>query len=192
MIAQVIHDSRRTDRAEMLAEQERENGFRYNLWPAFFFDTPDKHILGPWAAHKNIVRWAKENEMPYVWICEDDVKFTHPKAIEYFESQIPTTPGINLFFGGIWQSVWVGGELRRWSGTHCYIVFSRFYDKLLNAPEKEPIDVWLSRWHSIYGGNRLRTCKPLIASCYDGISGTTGNNLIHSALIGEDNEFYNG
>lgn len=192
MIANVIHDDRRLERKAFLREQEELNGFRYRLWPAMFFDGPKRHILGPWAAHKNIVRWAKEQKMPYVWICEDDVKFSHPKAIEYFLSQIPQDGKLNVFLGGLWCSRWVGGELRSWSGVHCYVVFEKFYDRLLSAPEDIPIDIWISRWHAVYGGNRIDVCRPLVAGCYDGISGTTGKHLSHDSLRGEDCEFYHG
>jgi len=192
MIAQLIHDSRRLDRAEMIKEQERVNGLKCILWPARFFDAPNGYILGPWAAHKQIVRWAKEQNLPYVWICEDDVKFTHPKAIDYFLSQIPQDNHTNIFLGGVWRSKWIAGELKTWSGIHCYVMFSKFYDKFLAAPEEKPVDIWIAEWHAIYGGNRISTCKPLVAFCYDGISGTTGDYLIHSDLVGEDSEFFNG
>ena len=192
MIAQVIHDSRRVDRAEMLLEQSRLNAFEYDLWPAKFFDGPTKHILGPWEAHKQIIRWAKERKMPCVWICEDDVKFTHPKAIDYYLANIPQDGETNLYLGGVWQSRYGAGELRSWSGTHCYMVFARFYDRMLAAPTNNPIDVWLSQWHAAYGGNRIKVCRPLVAKCYDSLSGTRGDYLPHDKLVGEDCEFYAG
>jgi hypothetical protein len=192
VIANVIHDSRREDRWNMLMEQADTNGFRFRLWPAQFFNEPKVQVLGPWAAHKQIIRWAKEEKMPYVWICEDDVQFTHPKAIDYFLSQIPQDGETNLFLGGVWSSRWIGGELRSWSGIHCYVVFSRFYDRYLAAPEVKPVDIWLAEWHATYGGNRIKVCRPLVAKCYDGLSGTTGKHLVHANIIGEDNTFYNG
>ena len=190
MIANVIHDDRRLDRAAMLAEQAQRNNFRYHLWPARFFDCPKGYILGPWAAHKQIIQHAKDEGLPYVWICEDDVKFTHPDAIQYFLDNIPDDGKTNIYLGGVWRSKWIGGELRRWSGIHCYIVFSRFYDRFLAAPENIPVDIWIAEWHATHGGNRIKVCRPLVAKCYDGISGTTGQYLQHDTLIGEDNRFY--
>ena len=175
--ANVINFAHREDRRQTLEYEARVNGFKYRLWPGVADADPRR---GCWLAHKQIVRAAKEQGLPYVWICEDDVKIAGPGAVDIYLDNVPDN--YYLYFGGIWQTRYVAGVLTHWRGCHCYIVHSSFYDKFLLGEEDKHVDSYLCEK---VNPAKIVLCKPMIATCYDGPSDRTGKHFSHNGLMGE-------
>ena len=155
MLANVIHNPDR----DRNFKKELEN-IPYVVWPAIFEKKP---CTGVSKAHKQIVQWAKELNLPEVLVMEDDIKFTHPLSFQFFLSQKP--PTFNIYFGGVYRGTIKDGFVTHFSGMHCYIVQQHFYDAFLSAHESKDIDNWLSEQPYKY-----HICYPMAAIQYNGYS----------------------
>jgi hypothetical protein len=175
--ANVINLPHRLDRREHIEREAKEKCFKVRFWPGIVDADPRK---GCWQAHKQIVRAAKEQGLPYVWICEDDVVLACPGAADYYLAHLPKD--YYLYFGGIWQTRYVAGILTHWRGTHCYIVHESFYNKFLRGDESMHIDSYLCQK---VNPHKIVLCSPMIAECLDGISDRTGVSFSHQGLRGE-------
>lgn len=127
-------------------------------------------------SHKEIVKWAKEQELSSVLILEDDVQFMCDNALEKLINISKIIPkDCDILFGGVYD-----GDIEkefstycslkgRISGLHCYIIFDKFFDTFLNIDENFNLDFGLS--------NELNThfyCMyPMVALQYDGYSYNT-------------------
>lgn len=93
-------------------------------------------------AHKQIVQYAKENQLPEVCIMEDDCVFLGKGAFDYYLQNKP-----------IDYDIWLGGLsnlLKRendyitdFRGMTLYTVHEKFYDAFLSVPETVNIDAGL-------------------------------------------------
>lgn len=139
----IIHLPHRTDRMDLLLEQLRHQGITdYSIWNGII----DTKITarGISQAHKQIVQFAKENQLPEVLISEDDLKFTSKGAFEFF---IKNKPGdfdlylASIYFGEISQD----NKVEDFSGLTFYIISRKFYEVFLNVPEHDNIDRLLKK-----------------------------------------------
>jgi hypothetical protein len=64
--------------------------------------------------------------------------FPAKDGYDRFVSDIPD--GFDLYLGGVYNAPHQSGRLRSFSGLHCYICHSRFYDKFLSVPSDVHID----------------------------------------------------
>ena len=135
-------------------------GIEYIVWPAILEDKP---WTGVSKAHKQIVSWAKYTNQSEVLIMEDDIRFTDPLSFQYFLSKKPET--FNIYFGGVYRGTIKDGLVTHFSGMHCYIIQSHFYDTFLSADESKDIDNWLSEQPFDYN-----ICYPMAAIQYNGWS----------------------
>lgn len=132
----------RIDRALSIVEQSKKFGFAIRFWPGNY-DDPKKRCTNISRAFKQIVRWAKDQNMPHVCIAEDDMLFTSPNAWKYYLENIPKD--YDLYLGGIYN-----GELfektrivNGYSGNTLVTVHERFYDFFLKADENMDLDNYL-------------------------------------------------
>src|ERR1700677_1855384 len=95
MIVNVIHDRARTDRYDLLQKEIETHGLTVKYWPAVK-DPLNRVFVGISQAHKQIIRYAKENKLPSVCIAEDDLYFFAPGAWQYFLDNIPADYDIYL------------------------------------------------------------------------------------------------
>lgn len=146
----------------------------------------DKEL--PWRgiskSHKQIVQWAKECRLPFVFIAEDDFKL-QPGGWKYFTETMPDD--FDIYLAGI-----SGGnvneqtkEVTGWSGLFLYCVHNRFYDAFLAADETKNIDRWLSgtglpEIEKLLGRKPVyKVCYPMAAITRDGVSFKSGEFVNH-------------
>ena len=122
--------------------------FGYDLifWPAIYCGSKKQGIS---RAHKQIVRYAKENNLPEIFICEDDIKLVRP--LNEFISKKPKE--FDLYIGGVSSF----NKKNYFTGMHCYIIRQNFYDVFLSADETQHIDFWLG------GRGNYVICSPPVA-----------------------------
>lgn len=128
-------------------------------------------------SHLNIIQKAKDLNLKYVCIFEDDVEFKF--GYEFY------LPLIKMFImNQAWDMLYLGCNYRqgpedsgfpnisRLKGaytTHAYIVHSEVYDLILKSASDDPIDVIYSK--IIQPNNKCFCCNPRLVSQKSGFSG---------------------
>lgn len=166
MTANVIHNPDNVDRFDRLRKElDRQKWVPdIQMWPAVFLDKPYRGIM---EAHKQIVRHAKEGEMPFVWIMEDDIRIPNIYGLEFFVEQRPDD--FDIYLGGIYAGgILPNGAVKNFSGLHCYMVHERFYDTFLSVPDNTHLD------RALRGKGKYVVCQPFAAIQYNGYSENTG------------------
>lgn len=169
MTVNIIHLEGRIDRLKSFENQLfTQNVSSYKLWQGVVIkDNPKQGIA---KAHKQIVDWARVQDLPEVLIAEDDVCFTAPDAFMYFLNRKPTD--FDLYLGGI-----VYGKLSEdnitcdFSGLHFYVINKRFYDQFLALPETSDID------RALANKGRYVVCNPFVAIQTNGVSDNSGKHV---------------
>lgn len=145
----VLHTSKRQDRYdELQAEFKKHNISKVLYWEGEIFKhTPKKGIC---RGHKRIVQFAKDQELPYIIIAENDIRLFGKGAWQYFIDNIPhdydTYSGL-VYVGDI-QNNRITSQA---SGmTSLYIVHERFYDLFLSIPDDVHIDREISKYCDQY------------------------------------------
>ena len=162
MIVNIIHLSNRADReASFNKELEEQNIFNCRIWEGIIDTTmPCRGIS---KAHKQIVKYAKDNSLPEILIAEDDLKFTSKGSFEFFLKNKPKD--FDIYLAGIYF-----GELNRdnivrdFSGLTCYIINHKFFDTFLSVPENDNIDRCLKN------KGKFIVCNPFAVIQYNGFS----------------------
>lgn len=117
-------------------------------------------------SHKQIVRFAKENDLNEIAIAEDDVLFTSLNSWKYFLEKKPKD--FDLYLGGIYTGHPhfndVPNLLYSFTGFHLYIIRKKFYDTFISVPETSSIDALLS------GMGAYFLCNPMVAKQRNGYS----------------------
>ena len=162
MILYIIHLLHRNDRWQLLQNElatQKITDFR--VWPGIL----DEEIpfRGVAKAHKQIVLYAKENNLPSILVAEDDVKFTAPGAMSYFLEQEPLL--YDLYLGGISHGK-IGNDqtVTDFAGTMLYKINQYFYDTFLSIPEDGHID------RNLKNKGRYIVCQPFAATQHNGYS----------------------
>ena len=150
-----------------MQELFRQNITDYKLWDGVRKPSIKESIN---LAHKQIIEYAFENDLPEVCIAEDDFVGTHENSWRFFLNQKPSMFDIYLssvFLGDIdWQ-----GRVDKFTGLTLYIVSKKYYARFLSVPNDEHIDHALSN-----EGGDFVVCDPFTFIQKDGISGNTGKN----------------
>jgi len=167
VIPNIIHDTSRIDRMEVLKkEMEQQEIEKYNLWDAIH-DVRSVQA-GISKAHKQIVQWAKDNELPEVLIMEDDIKLLGEGAFKYFMDNKPKS--YDLYLAGIFLGLLQeDNTVKEFTGMTCYFVNEKFYDTFLGVEEKIHIDAALSNLGD------YKVCVPFVAIQHDGFSQNTNS-----------------
>lgn len=162
MLLNIIHLTHRKDRLiNLIKELDNQLITEYLIWDGILdLENPSRGIS---KAHKQIVQMAKKNNLPFVLIAEDDIKFTAKGAFNYFLQSEPKD--YDLYLGGIYYgNIKPDNSAEDFSGLTLYMIQSKFYDTFLSIPENLPLDRGLSK-----KGFYL-VCNPFIAIQYDGYS----------------------
>lgn len=167
-IINVINLWKREDRLVSFCNQMRIQNAAFRIWNGVEGNlTPAQNIN---CAHKSIVRWAKENNLKRVVICEDDILFSHENSYKYFLSQVP--PIFDLYFSMLYAAeVRENKIMNGFSGLTMYMVHNRFYDFFLSIPDTQHMDRALGA-HS--HEKEFYVCSPYIAKQAPGYS----NNMM--------------
>jgi GR25 family glycosyltransferase involved in LPS biosynthesis len=141
----------------MLEEIKKLNLNSVKFFPAVIHEIP---IVGCTISHIECIRLAKERNLEYVLILEDDVEFIS-NVTDVLNNSWKSLQELD------WNILYLGGLIRdsgsyvnknlisvlKVNTTHTYIVHNRFYDTILNLDENIPIDYSyraLSYKHKMY------------------------------------------
>lgn len=164
MQANVVHDMARADRYQQVLIEAMQQRFNVYFHHAVKASTPER---GCHLAHRNIIFRAKQAGDSMILVMEDDVMFTAPGAFAYFIEHIPRD--FDIYTAGVlgWACKYNSdtGLVRSMSGTHCYIVHSRFYDEFLKMDEHLSPDIAISAT-----ARKIVMCYPMTAIQHPGHS----------------------
>lgn len=123
----------------VIAEMEKE-GASYRFWPGII---EKERKVGINKAHRQIVQWAKDNNLPRVTIAEDDLIWYGSGAWKYYLDHMPEDFDIYLssYYHGKADE---NNIINSFSGMTLYTVSARYYDKYLSIPETMHIDTGIS------------------------------------------------
>jgi hypothetical protein len=145
----------------------------YKIWDGIHH--PNK-VIAINRAHKQIVKYAKENNLPEVCIMEDDCVFLGLGAFEYFAKNKPDE--YSLFLGGISNRIKVEGNcIVDFRGLTLYFVHQSFYDIYLAVPENKNID------EAMKGLGKFYLCPKVVCSQRAGYSYHKKMNKDYSHLL---------
>lgn len=127
-------------------------------------------------AHVNCVLLAKQHELPYACIMEDDLRLQ--KGWEaYLDECLQHVPeDWDILLGGVYEGLgakvndyW--NRVGEFCGLHFYIVNAKAYDKIIEYPGKTHIDRWMNQ-----RGDKLKcyVTKKFFATQSPGLSNNTG------------------
>lgn len=167
MIINVINLKHRDKRRTSLMTHLEEMGCLYRFWEGVY-NPSEMGFKNVSDSHKKIVADAKKRNLSYVLIAEDDLRFSSPKSLDYFCSQIPDS--FDIYFGMVYTGVIQDGRITHgFSGLQFYLIHQKFFDVFLSAPPNKHIDMFLSEMCYKY---EFRCVDPFI--CY-GESGYSDN-----------------
>lgn len=134
----VINLPERELRLQQFLKEADEQGFGVRVWPGIIRFGNNKHGIN--LAHRQIVQYAKDNNLASVCIAEDDCRFFAPGAWKYFLSKKPDDFDIYFSMYYACDKPVDGRIMDIFSGMTMYIVSQRFYDVFLSASNDCHID----------------------------------------------------
>jgi len=183
MTLNIIHLQHRIDRLLILKEEfTNQNITDFKIWEGIV--DCDSPCAGISKAHKQIVKYARDVNLPEVLIGEDDLHFVSDGAYNFFLKNKPVD--FDVYLGGIYSGeIKTDNTVNDFAALTLYIVNKRYYDIFLNLPENIHLDRAMR-----YTG-RFVVCHPFVVKQHNGFS---DNLKIESDddryLLGR--EFYNG
>lgn len=159
MLLHIIHLKNRKDRIQLLEKQIVEQSIvNYKLWEGVLEENPKKA-----KAHKQIIEWAKKENIDSIMIAEDDIKFTSSGAFNYFIENEPKE--YDLYLGGImYGKINHDNTVNDFSGLTLYKIRNNFYDTFLSLPEEKDID------RTLINKGKFVVCYPFVVTQYNGYS----------------------
>jgi len=163
MILNIIHDDNQFKRLEVLKQELETQGITdYKIWDAVHSDTVIKSIN---LAHKQIVQDAKERELPFVTIAEDDLQFADKGAYDYYMNHFPVN--YDLYLAGIFLGkLEEDNSVKEFTGMTLYTVHRNFYNTFLATEENEHIDA------ALRNKGKYIVCNPFTVRQHNGWSST--------------------
>ncbi len=168
-ILNIIHLSKRIDRLILLTDELKEQKIsRYVLWEGE--EVIKSRRTGVTRSHKRIVQDAKNKNLDYVLIAEDDIRFFGVGAWKFYLKNTPKK--FDIYFG----MVYVGDFDNKnrihsvCSGFTLYCVHKRFYDVFLSVPDDCHIDQTITSFHKTH---LMIVCNPFVCEQ----NGTFSDNL---------------
>lgn len=187
----IIHLDKNKERRASFMKQIIEHKLPASVWPGII--VKGKPWTGISRAYKQVVQYAKNSNLPYCIIADDDFLLSCPESYQLFLRDMPSE--FDLYMGGI-----SGGTVDEkfnnlkepfakhisfWSGTFFFAVHERFYDVFLSADEDKNIDRWfgtkaLDEIEKALGRKPVYKVRyPFICTCIDGISDNSGKFMEH-------------
>lgn len=140
----------REERALSIVKQSKQHKFAVRFWPG---NTDEKVFRAGniSRAFKQIVRFAKENNLPMATIAEDDMVLVSPGAWKYYVDNLPDD--FDIYSGGVYSAqIQENRIMNGYSGNTLITVHKRFYDFFLSASEDPQglagghLDRWLGNF----------------------------------------------
>jgi GR25 family glycosyltransferase involved in LPS biosynthesis len=165
LTAYIINLKHRTDRYNhIITELSKLDISNFNIIDAIKHDVPWK---GCFFSHIKCIQHAKNNNLPYVLILEDDCIFTDDAQTHLINAltELQNLDWDMFFLGANLQKPTsrVTDSLLKLSGAwaaHAYIVHSRLYDMILNFTAEKEIDVY---YNDLMVNYNVYMCDPMIA-----------------------------
>lgn len=165
MLVVIIHDiAANPDRFfDFQREMEDQHIKNWTILPAT--KLPGSVIRSISISHKRAVRAAKELGYERICIMEEDVIFPDKAGWSYFLSSMPADNDFDLYIGGIITGFGDKKEQYKtpsfitpsFTGMHCYVIHSRFYDTFLSTSDDQHID------QALDGLGKYVVCYPFAA-----------------------------
>jgi GR25 family glycosyltransferase involved in LPS biosynthesis len=160
--AYIINLKHRTDRYEHMVNEMKKLPISYEFVEGIIDDTKTC-----FQSQKKCIQLAKENNLPYVLVLEDDAVFTD-NVIEILQntfSEIQTLQWDMFFLGANLQAPAsrISNNILKLNGSyaaHAYMIHERFYDTILNLPHVCEMDV---HYHDLMPTHNIYMCDPMIA-----------------------------
>jgi hypothetical protein len=162
MTLNIIHLPHRIDRLELLKNDLiTQEIVDYRIWDGILDE--EKPFRGIAQAHKRIIAWARDQNLPKVMIAEDDIKFTAKGAFKHFLNYEPRDYDMYLA-GTYFGQIDTDNSILDFSGTMLYIIQQQFYDTFLSLPEKTNFD------RELASKGKYIVCNPFTAIQHPGYS----------------------
>jgi hypothetical protein len=131
----------REEREKSVIHQMEMEGCEYKFWDGIL---EKSRKVGINKAHKQIVQWAKDNNLESVCIAEDDLRWTGTGGWKYFIENTPSDYDIYTasYYSGSHDDNFVVTGFR---GCTLYIVHSRYFNTFLSLPGVSHIDGEIDR-----------------------------------------------
>lgn len=160
--AYIINLKHRTDRRDHMINEIKKLPISYEFVEGIVDETKTC-----FQSQKKCIQLAKENNLPYVLVLEDDAIFTD-HVIEILEktfSEVQTMNWDMFFLGANLQAPAsrISDSLLKLNGAyaaHAYIVNAQFYDTIINLPHICEMDV---HYHDLMIKHNIFMCDPMIA-----------------------------
>lgn len=154
---------KREDRLLSISKQAKEQHFALYVWEGVIEQRP---FIGIGKAHRQIIKYAKEQGLKYVTVCEDDCAFTSLNAFDYYMAKKPED--FDLWLGMIYAGEIKDGRIMNgFSGLTLYTVHERFYDEFLATDPNDHLDRFLG--NSAFK-NKYYVCEPFVCHQTGGMS----------------------
>jgi len=185
------------NRYKMLVTELEGQGLDINKDVEVFKAVMNQHSpqVGISESHRGVVQIAKNRNLPFVVILEDDIHFLSPFAYKRFMNIMARLPkDWELFFGNVYdgdvEEEYSGyAELKgKVSGLNMYCINASFYDSFLDADPAYNIDHWLSTVTM----PKMYVCWPFLALQHDGFSYNRKEITNHNYNIGKKYKLYYG
>lgn len=136
MVINVLNLAHREDRLLSFAKQAKAEGCEIRIWEGIVHPNVATGIS---RAFKQIVRDAKQRELPIVCCAEDDLVWSAPGAWQYFLDNIPDY--FDMYIGSHYSGLETfDNRIESFRGMTLILIHSRFFDKFLDLPEDINID----------------------------------------------------
>ena len=166
----IINIKQRTDRyAHIINEVKKLPILEYKVIEAVASGTGlySQPRIRCFQSHLNCIKLAKESELPYVLVLEDDATFTKNclNSLRQALHEIDEMSWDMLYLGANLHSpaCKISSNLLKLTGawcTHAYIVHSNFYDTILSLPLDREIDV---HYTDLMRDNNIFMTNPIIS-----------------------------
>ncbi len=162
MQVNIIHLPARTDRWQtLLSELSTQKISDYRIWDGVI--DPITPFRGISKAHKQIVQFAKDDDLPEILIGEDDLHFTAPGAFTYFLNSKPAD--YDIYLGSIYHgNLKDDNSVDFFSGLTFYIINKKFYEKFLSSSEENHLD------QELKDKGKFVVCDPFAVIQHNGFS----------------------
>lgn len=176
-IMHVINLYKRTDRAVSLVEQCKKQSVPIMLWEGVLSEkTPAANIN---KAHKAIVQYAKDRNLPYVIIAEDDIVFTDKGAWDFYLKNMPTE--FDLYLGMVYSAQVENNQIiNGFSGLTLYAINSGYYDFFLSMPPAVHIDRHMGQYAHQY---KYFVCPEFVCHQSGGYSDNLKRHMTYEPLL---------
>jgi len=183
LTAYIINLKHRTDRYDHMVNEMEKLPVSYEFVEGIIDETKTC-----FQSHKKCISLAKENNLPYVLVLEDDAMFTE-NVVEIFKKTFNEVQQLNwdmFYLGANLQSpaTRISNSLVKLTGaytTHAYIVHERFYDMILNLIHyNREIDV---HYRDLMSNHNIYMCDPMVAYQLPSYSDLQNSHRDYNSMI---------